>query len=64
MREAGHVLSREHLTETVLGRELRPFDRVIDVHVSNLRRKLGTERIKTVRGAGYLLVVRPALNPR
>jgi DNA-binding response OmpR family regulator len=33
---------------------------VIDVHVSNLRRKLGNERIKTVRGAGYLFVVRAA----
>jgi DNA-binding response OmpR family regulator len=56
---AGRTVSREHLTETVLGRELRPFDRVIDVHVSNLRRKLGNERIKTVRGTGYLLVARP-----
>jgi DNA-binding response OmpR family regulator len=58
VRESGRIVSRERLTETVLGRELRPFDRVIDVHVSNLRRKLGNERIKTVRGAGYLLVVR------
>lgn len=60
MRESGHIVSREYLTETVLGRELRPFDRVIDVHVSNLRRKLGSERIKTVRGTGYLFVARPA----
>lgn len=60
LREAGRVISRESLTETVLGRELRPFDRVVDVHVSNLRRKLGSDRIKTVRGAGYLFVVRPA----
>ena len=60
LHEAGRTVSREHLTETVLGRELRPFDRVIDVHVSNLRRKLGNERIKTVRGTGYLLVARPA----
>ena len=41
MREPGRVLSREQLTESVLGRKLGPFDRVIDVHVSNLRRKLG-----------------------
>ena len=41
MREPGRVLSREHLTELVLGRKLGPFDRVIDVHVSNLRKKLG-----------------------
>jgi DNA-binding response OmpR family regulator len=58
VKDAGRVVSRERLTEIVLGRELRPFDRVIDVHVSNLRRKLGNERIKTVRNAGYLFVMR------
>jgi DNA-binding response OmpR family regulator len=61
--QAGHVVTREHLTQTVLGRSLGPFDRVIDVHVSNVRRKLvhasdTGERIKTVRGSGYLFVVR------
>ena len=61
VKEAGRVVSRDRLTEVVLGRELRPFDRVIDVHVSNLRRKLGNERIKTVRGAGYLFVPRPGV---
>jgi DNA-binding response OmpR family regulator len=61
LKDAGHIVSRERLTEIVLGRELRPFDRVIDVHVSNLRRKLGNDRIKTVRGAGYLFVVRSAV---
>lgn len=62
MREPGHVLSRERLTESVLGRRLGPFDRVIDVHVSNLRRKLGVpqngQRIKAVRGSGYLFAPR------
>jgi DNA-binding response OmpR family regulator len=62
LRDAGHTLTREHLTETVLGRKLGPFDRVIDVHVSNVRRKLGAaqggERIKAVRGSGYLFVAR------
>jgi DNA-binding response OmpR family regulator len=65
MREPGRVLSREQLTESVLGRKLGPFDRVIDVHVSNLRRKLGVpqdgQRIKAVRGSGYLFVPRPNL---
>jgi len=62
MRNAGRVVTRDHLTETVLGRKLGPFDRVIDVHVSNLRKKLGDasagERIKAIRGAGYVFVVR------
>jgi DNA-binding response OmpR family regulator len=63
MRDAGHILSREQLTQAVLGRELGPFDRVIDVHISNLRKKLGAGqdslRIKAVRGSGYLFVSRP-----
>jgi two-component system response regulator CpxR len=63
LHNAGRVVSREQLTETVLGRKLASFDRVIDVHVSNLRKKLGPdkegERIKAVRGSGYLFVVRP-----
>jgi DNA-binding response OmpR family regulator len=62
LRDAGHVATREQLTETVLGRKLGPFDRVIDVHISNLRKKLGRaggeERIKAVRGSGYMLVIR------
>jgi two-component system response regulator CpxR len=63
LHHAGQVVTREHLTETVLGRKLGPFDRVIDVHVSNVRRKLtqaadAGERIKAIRGSGYLFVVR------
>jgi two-component system response regulator CpxR len=62
MRQPGRVLSREQLTESVLGRKLGPFDRVIDVHISNLRRKLGVpqegQRIKAVRGSGYLFASR------
>jgi two-component system response regulator CpxR len=56
---AGTVVSREVLVSDVLGRDFSPFDRSIDTHVCNLRRKLGPledggERIKGVRGAGYL----------
>jgi two-component system response regulator CpxR len=59
-RQAGTVVSREDLTRAVLDRKLSAFDRAIDMHVSNLRRKLGanragSERIKTVRNAGYIL---------
>lgn len=59
MRSAGHVVPRKDLVSKVLGRGLDPFDRSIDVHVSSIRKKLGhkvkgTERIKTIRGIGYL----------
>ena len=59
LRAAGRVISREDLVRNVLGREFSPFDRSIDTHVSNLRKKLGAtpegvERIKGVRGVGYL----------
>lgn len=59
LRSAGQVISREDLCRQVLGRELSAFDRSVDVHVSNLRRKLGpspdgSERIHTIRGVGYL----------
>jgi two-component system response regulator CpxR len=61
VRDAGSVVSREDLAKLVLGRRLAAFDRAVDMHVSNLRRKLGPapsggERIKTVRNAGYILV--------
>jgi two-component system response regulator CpxR len=61
IRVAGSTVSREDLVRNVLGREFSPFDRSIDTHVCNLRRKLGPltdggERIKGVRGAGYLYV--------
>lgn len=59
MANAGRLVSKQDLSEKVLGRKLSPFDRSIDMHVSNLRKKLQAgcahERIKTLRGAGYLL---------
>ena len=62
VRNAGRSLTREYLTEAVLERVLGAFDRTIDVHISNLRKKLdshrGIERIKTIRGSGYLLTLR------
>jgi two-component system response regulator CpxR len=60
MREPGKLLSRSALTERALGRALEPYDRSIDTHVSNLRRKLGLQRsgiieIRNIRGKGYTL---------
>jgi DNA-binding response OmpR family regulator len=64
LRAAGQVVTREDLAKEVLGRRLSPYDRSIDVHISSLRRKLGhqlgeRERIKTVRGVGYLYTLPP-----
>lgn len=61
VRKCGEVLSRERLAEQVLGRALSAFDRSIDVHVSNLRKKLGDapgtrEHIRAIRGEGYVFV--------
>jgi two-component system response regulator CpxR len=58
MRSAGSVVSRNELSEAALYRRASSFDRSLDVHISNLRRKLGPapgggDRIKTVRGVGY-----------
>jgi len=63
VKSVGRVVSREELVREVLGREFSPFDRSIDTHVCNLRKKVGpysdgTERIKGVRGVGYLFAVR------
>jgi len=60
MRSAGQVISREAMTEQALGRKLVAYDRSIDTHISNLRRKLELEvgknpEIKNVRGSGYTL---------
>ena len=59
MRAAGHIVTREELVKSILGRSFTPYDRSIDTHVSNLRKKLGhyadgVERIKTIRGVGYI----------
>jgi two-component system response regulator CpxR len=59
LRAAGRIITREELSKDVLGRSTSPFDRSIDMHISNLRKKLGhylgdVERIKTVRGVGYI----------
>jgi DNA-binding response OmpR family regulator len=61
LRSAGNVVTRDDIATSVLGRELSPFDRSIDVHISKLRKKLGTlpsgrERIKTIRNTGYMYV--------
>jgi len=61
LESAGHPVERQQLTEQALGRKLTLYDRAIDTHVSNLRRKLEKSRgtsveIRAVRGTGYELI--------
>lgn len=61
VRAAGQVVSKADLSERALGRRWTPYDRSLDTHLANLRRKLGAGpdgelRIKTLRGQGYLFV--------
>ncbi len=61
VQHPGETLTKEALSLEVLGKRLSAFDRAVDMHVSNLRKKLpeksdGKPRIKTLRGRGYLLV--------
>jgi two-component system response regulator CpxR len=57
LRNAGSVVTRETIAEKALGRPWAPFDRSVDVHVHNLRKKISAppdERITTIRGIGYI----------
>lgn len=59
IKSPGQAFSKEELTEYALGRKYTAYDRSIDVHISNLRNKLGKnasgeDRVKTIRGFGYL----------
>jgi DNA-binding response OmpR family regulator len=55
LRHPGQVLSREQLLSHVWGYDHDPGSNVVDVYVGYLRRKLGRDRIATVRGMGYAL---------
>lgn len=55
----GKLLTRSDLSEEILGKKLQPLDRCIDMHLSNLRRKIPTRldgqlRVKNIRGSGYI----------
>jgi len=57
--KAGTVILKDDLSHAALGRKVSQFDRSLDMHISNLRKKLGLgannkERIQTIRGVGYL----------
>ena len=59
-RSPGRLLTRDQISRATLGRPLDPLDHSVNMHISNLRRKLGADEggasiIRTVRSAGYLL---------
>ena len=61
LNASDNYVSRDTLYNRVFQRELIPYDRSLDVHISNLRRKLGPHpskgnRIKAIRGIGYTLI--------
>ncbi len=61
VRQPGTIIAKADISLNVMGKRLAPFDRAIDMHISNIRKKLperadGKPRIKTLRGRGYLLV--------
>jgi len=65
IRNVGSVVTREDLSKEALDRPFSAYDRSIDVHISKLRKKLGRdslglERIKAIRGAGYIYVYPPS----
>jgi two-component system, OmpR family, copper resistance phosphate regulon response regulator CusR len=55
LRHPGQVLSREQVLSHVWGYDYHPGSNIVDVYVRALRRKLGDQRIATVRGMGYAL---------
>ena len=62
VRRAGQVISKDEMTEQALNRKLTPYDRSIDVHVSNIRKKITAagstkDLIINVRSAGYMLTM-------
>ena len=58
VRACGRAVSRDEISTILYQREASPFERTVDVHMSNLRKKLdskGLAQIITVRGVGYVL---------
>lgn len=57
---AGKIVSKDNIGEYVHGRSVPYYDRSIDMHISNIRKKIavfvGSPKIKTVRGAGYIFL--------
>lgn len=53
LKNQGRVLTREVLLAKLWGYDFYGDDRIVDSHIKNLRKKLGTDYVETVRGVGY-----------
>lgn len=60
MQRAGEVITKDELSRAVLGKRLQMYDRSLDMHISNIRKKIAAitpdEKIQTLRGTGYLFL--------
>lgn len=55
LENTGRVLSREQLAQTLYGWENEIDSNAVEVHIHNLRKKLGLKLIRTIRGVGYMI---------
>jgi two-component system response regulator QseB len=55
LENAGNILSREHITQSLYGWEEEVDSNALEVHIHNLRKKFGTKTIRTIRGIGYMV---------
>ncbi|HFE47804.1 MAG TPA: response regulator transcription factor [Chromatiaceae bacterium] len=55
LNNAGRVMSRSHIEESIYGWDTEVGSNAIEVHIHHLRKKLGSEWIRTVRGVGYMM---------
>jgi len=60
MSKVSQIVSKNEISQQILKRKLSAFDRSIDMHISNIRRKLlafsSSDKLKTIRGAGYIFL--------
>ena len=55
LENAGRVLSRSQIEQSLYGWRDEPDSNALEVHIHHLRKKLGSERIRTLRGVGYMV---------
>lgn len=55
LENVGQVVNRQQILDRIWGKEEGPYDRVVDVYIKNLRKKLHLDCIVTVKGVGYKL---------